>query len=821
MSIGEHSLGSQTTVLRWFRDLRVRTMVGQTVLLGVGSGAGKVLSFAAFVLTARALGPKSFGLLAFAMSVASLLVFLPNMGVDPYYCREVAGGRECRRGLLRLVVGLKLAGSAAFLLFYPLILRFTSTQASFQTGVYLALAFVFLCFTQSWRSVLITAERSGSAGILDLTQSAGFLIFVVLFVRQHPSPETAALAFAASQIGSIVVGACLVWQLLRHDPIKPSNGTWRSVFAATLPLMTIWMFSDLYLRVDTAMLYFFKGETETGYYAVSYRLVEGLCSATLVLCAVVLPRMSRGWGSGIKSWIYEWRQSSILLVCLVALPALLFWAIPGMIIHHLYGLQFMRAAASLRVLGPASAILCLGYLQGSALTSIGLERHQLAITATGLLTNIGMNLWLIPWLGGVGAAWSTLASAIVYVALAQRSLIHARKAAAEAPNSNTAQDQPIVEQPEGKCVILVSSAAIGGAERYLVELATAMSRSPVRPVLLNLKSQIAYRSDLELNGVPVLSGIAQHRLNPLGALLLFRFLGRLKPDVLFINSNRQAMWLGTVVGRLCHIPLILIHTHDHLDEHIKILKAAARWADGIVAASHSHRTMLCRDHGFDPRRVKTVYPGIDLNRTRRTEPRAERTVPGSPVVGIIAALRPEKDHETFLRAAAVINKEAPNVRFRIIGDGPRKPALQRLAAQLDIADATEFAGWQTVNAELFSRLNVLVLSSASETFPAVILESFSAGVPVIATDVGSVAEMFSSEEYGVLVPPRDPVKLGDAVLRLLKDPDGTRAMSERACRAVEFYSADRFCADFIQTFGQLRDAKSSGSLNATEELLES
>ncbi len=819
MPIGEQSSETNATVARWFRDLRVRALVSQTILLGLGRGAGKLLSFAAFVLTARALGPTSFGLFAFAMSVASLLIFLPNMGADPFYSREVAGGRECRRGLLRRILGLKLAGSAVFLLLYPLILRLTSSQASFQTVVCLALAFVFLCFTETWRAVLITAEKPGSAGVLDVMQSAGFLILVLLFVRHHPSPETAAVTFAVSQIGSVVVGAVLVWQLLKHHPIRPSSGTWRSVFAATLPLMAIWMFSDLYLRVDTAMLYLFKGEAETGFYAASYRLVEGLCSATLVLCAVVLPRMSRGWGSGIKSWAYEWRQSSIALICLIALPALLFWAIPGTIIHYLYGAQFVRAAASLKVLGPASAILCFGYLQGSALTSIGKERHQLAITATGLLANVGMNLWLIPWLGGVGAAWATLASAVVYVALAHWSLTHARNSADA--NSNTAEDLPLAGQPAAKCAILISSAAIGGSERYLVELATAMSRSPVRPVVINLKPAVAYRSALESNGVTVVSGVSPHRLNPLGALRLARILFRLKPDVLFINSNRQAMWMGTAVGRLCRVPLILIHSHDHMDEHMRILRPAARWADGIIAASHGHRTRLCRDHGFDPRRVRTVYPGIDLSRTQPKEPRAERSAPGSPVVGIIAALRPEKDHETFLRAAAVIHKEAPKARFRIVGDGPRRPALHRLAAQLGIAAATEFAGWQTVDAGLFSKLDLLVLSSASETFPAVILESFSAGVPVIATDVGSVAEMFSSEECGVLVPPRDPIELADAVVRLLKDPDGARAMTERARRAVEFYAADRFCADIIQTFGQLRAAKSSGSLNATEELFES
>lgn len=796
--------------LKAFRSSRLGTLLIQSVLLGVGRISGKLLSFVGFTLIARALGPTLYGPFAFAISVASLLVFLPNMGVDPYYSREVALGRKCRRGLLTRILTLKLAGGALFLVLYPLIMWFSSgNNTSVQTVVFLDVAFVLLCFTETWRSVLITAGRAGLSGFLELLQSAFFLLLVGLLVMNHPAPESAAMAFSIAQIAGVAIGAVLVWRLLAHSPANPSNTTYRSLLSSTLPLMAIWLFSDLYLRIDTAMLYLFRGEAETGYYAASYRLVEGVCSITLVLCAIVLPRMAKEWGNGVNHWTREWRQSSVGLLCVLILPTLAFWTWPEWTIQRIYGAQFLPSATSLKVLGPASALLCLGYLQGSALTSIGLERSQLTITAVGLLTNVGLNLWLIPSLGGVGAAWATLGSALVYFVLAQFSLKRAIRAN-QGLRTTTPFDKQAPETPALKCTILISSAAIGGAERFLVELAIAMSRTTARATLVNLKSAVAYRADLARNGVPVYSGLAEHRLSLMGPIRLFLLLCKLRPDVLFINTNRQAMWLGIVVGRVCRIPLILIHTHDHLPEHVRDLRAAERWTDGVIAASQSHCTTLCQNHGLDPRRVKAVYPGIDLSRTRH---RGSRPTPMSnnfPVVGILAALRPEKDHKTFLQAAAIARQQIPNLRARIIGDGPIRPDLESLARELAINDCTEFVGWQTVNDILFSGIDVLVLSSTSETFPAVILESFGAGVPVIATDVGSVAEMLSFPVSGLLVQPRDPRALSDAVVRLLQDPQHAQELSENALTKAEFYSADRFCADTLAVFQEMKSEKIDG-----------
>ena len=76
-----------------FRQLSGSGLLGQALGLGIGRGIAMLLSFIGFLLVARLLGPQQFGGFIFAFSLASLLVFLPNMGVDPYYSREVPAGR--------------------------------------------------------------------------------------------------------------------------------------------------------------------------------------------------------------------------------------------------------------------------------------------------------------------------------------------------------------------------------------------------------------------------------------------------------------------------------------------------------------------------------------------------------------------------------------------------------------------------------------------------------------------------------------------------------------------------------------------------------
>jgi glycosyltransferase involved in cell wall biosynthesis len=349
-----------------------------------------------------------------------------------------------------------------------------------------------------------------------------------------------------------------------------------------------------------------------------------------------------------------------------------------------------------------------------------------------------------------------------------------------------------------KFAVLFASEGTGGEERYLVELCIAMQKTSSKPILLNLKTKTPYQANLEQQGVQLLSGIMPWRFDVMGAFRLFRMVRKLAPDVLLVNSNKQSIWVGTVVGRLCRVPLVLIHTHDHLGTYAFTLRMGSHLGDCVVAAARKHREDLCIKQGLREAKVVTVFPGINLVRTVRAQTASKiSSKQRKRVIGIIAGLRPEKDHDTFLRAASIVLQRIQNVEFHIIGDGPQRPHLERLATDLGVSASTRFLGWQDINGRLFETLDVLALSSLSETFPAVLLEAFSAGVPVVATNVGAVEELFGSPSCGLLVPPSDPSALGSALMKILEAPEVARTLVSQAQDRAKFFSADRFCADML------------------------
>jgi glycosyltransferase involved in cell wall biosynthesis len=330
-----------------------------------------------------------------------------------------------------------------------------------------------------------------------------------------------------------------------------------------------------------------------------------------------------------------------------------------------------------------------------------------------------------------------------------------------------------------------------------VELAIAMRRRSASPIVLNLKTRMPYGTDLEHSEVACLTGIAPQRLDLLGAVKLTRALRASRPDVLLINGNRQAMVLGALATRMCRVPVVLIHTHEHLGRSACTMRFLALTADGIVAAADSHREYLRKLLRVSANRIARVYPGINFDRTISTSPQDLR-LGDKPTVGIVAALRPEKDHETFLRAASLVSAEMPTTRFAVIGDGPRRSELQQLAIRLGLTAQISFRGWQQVNTGLLRELSILALSSRSETLPAVIIEAFSAGIPVVATDVGSVRELMGTPPCGILVPPGDPAALAQGLLTLLRNPEMAMAAGAAGSRRGLYFSADRFAGEILQ-----------------------
>lgn len=188
-------------------------------------------------------------------------------------------------------------------------------------------------------------------------------------------------------------------------------------------------------------------------------------------------------------------------------------------------------------------------------------------------------------------------------------------------------------------------------------------------------------------------------------------------------------------------------------------------------------------YGADPRHIEVIYSGIDTTLFRpRPKPAGAR-----PTVVAAARVFPLKDIETMIRAAAVARAAVPDVQFIVYGslevDPPYVERCRALIGELGLEESFRLAGPHASPPDLYIEGDISVLSSISEGVPYAVLESLSCGRPVVATDVGGVAEVLGG--LGIVVPPRNPMALGEAVAALLTDGELRRELAHRGRELVE------------------------------------
>jgi glycosyltransferase involved in cell wall biosynthesis len=136
-------------------------------------------------------------------------------------------------------------------------------------------------------------------------------------------------------------------------------------------------------------------------------------------------------------------------------------------------------------------------------------------------------------------------------------------------------------------------------------------------------------------------------------------------------------------------------------------------------------------------------------------------------VGSLGRLTEQKGYDVLVRSLA----QLPEVHAVIVGDGEERAPLEGLARELGVAERLHILGWQDDPRSYLTSLDVFVLPSRFEGFPLSIVEAMQAGLPVVAADVGSIAEALDDERAGTLVPPDEPEALARALRELLDDDE--------------------------------------------------
>jgi glycosyltransferase involved in cell wall biosynthesis len=210
----------------------------------------------------------------------------------------------------------------------------------------------------------------------------------------------------------------------------------------------------------------------------------------------------------------------------------------------------------------------------------------------------------------------------------------------------------------------------------------------------------------------------------------------------------------------------------------------------VVAVSEAVASTLA-SLGMARSRIQVIHPGVAFNRYPE-RPEGHR---GAPVIGCVARLHREKNVALLLKAFARVSKEIPEARLEIVGDGPERNGLERLTERLGIGARTAFRGYVKDVGRDCGRFTVLAVPSSRESFGIAALEAMACGVPVVATRVGGLPELVVDGETGLLVPPDSEAAMAEAILGLLRDPEGARRMGQEGrARAGTFFSADKMLA---------------------------
>lgn len=303
---------------------------------------------------------------------------------------------------------------------------------------------------------------------------------------------------------------------------------------------------------------------------------------------------------------------------------------------------------------------------------------------------------------------------------------------------------------------------------------------------------------------------------------LWRIIRRERPDVVHTHKAKAGA-LGRVCALLAGVP-VRVHTyHGHVFHgyfgaaktrvFLAIERTLAHFTTQLVAPAPRLVDELAGQYRIASADRFTVVPlGFDLagfaraDRHRGVLREQLRVTPDKRLVGIVGRMVPVKDHATFVAAAAILARRRPNVDFVFVGGGELETNVRTEVARRGLTERSHFVGWVQKMEAVYADLDVVTLSSVNEGTPVSLIEAMAAGVPVVATAVGGVADVLHEGARGELCPPRDPEALADAIDRALQPQARARATQIRE-QVLADYGADRLCADLASLYDDLLEHK--------------
>ncbi|MEM7811094.1 MAG: glycosyltransferase [Planctomycetota bacterium] len=362
-----------------------------------------------------------------------------------------------------------------------------------------------------------------------------------------------------------------------------------------------------------------------------------------------------------------------------------------------------------------------------------------------------------------------------------------------------------------RIVLLTPTLDASGAEKQLTLLATRLPGAGFEPHVVTLPRGGPYERTLAEAGVPVTHLGKKYRVDPWAFGRLRGLLRELRPDVLhtwMFTANGYGRLAATKGG-----PKVVVSERcvDSWKGRLRrgLDRALIGRTDLLVGNSRPVADFY-EQLGYDGAKVRVVPNAVeapdDASRTveAKAAVRAELGLGDGPVIGTFGRLAAQKRVDELLWAMHLLKQVDPRVTLLVVGDGPERARLERLAAGWEVTPHSRFLGHVDDAARLWPACDVAWLASGFEGMSNSLMEAMAAGLPVVASDIPANRELVEEGVTGRIVPLGDSVAFTKTTRRLLEDPAAAAALGTAArARMRARYGVDAMAAAYAEIYREV------------------
>jgi glycosyltransferase involved in cell wall biosynthesis len=354
-------------------------------------------------------------------------------------------------------------------------------------------------------------------------------------------------------------------------------------------------------------------------------------------------------------------------------------------------------------------------------------------------------------------------------------------------------------------VFLLEELNFGGTQRQTLELARRLDRRKFKSEIWVLRGGEALASLARTWQIPLVPLAPTSIVGPRSLVHLWRRLHREKIDLFLTLTAIPNIW-GRLLGKVAGLPCIIGNVRGNTPH-----RQHERWlwplTHHLICNNKKIQSFLQQEYNIPPQRLSLIPNGVDTDFFAPSGPNRGN---GNLKVLSIGRLVPDKDQATLLQAFSLVLQDHPNTDLWLVGNGPCKNQLDTLIRQKFPASRVVMLPGQVDIRPFFHRASLFVLSSVTEALPNVVLEAMASGLPIVATNVGGLPEVVNPGQTGLLVPPKEPARLAQAILQLLADEELRRAFGRAGReRVVREYSFNRMVRRYEVLFDALLAQKGS------------